>query len=133
MSAESRWRLAFRVVVVQAGLTVAVAALWWFWGGSALAALAGGGVVTLMSLYGAVRAFSVDAAADPEGFLRRLYRAEFMKLLMTVLFFLLAARYASEHMAEIVTAFAVALTGFWLGLWPVASGRVSGSARINNQ
>jgi len=132
MSAESRWRLAFRIVVVQAGLTVMVAALWWLMDGNALAALAGGGVVTLMSLYLAVRAFSVDAAADPEGFLRRLYRAELVKLLMTVLFFLLAARYASDDMAEIVTAFAVALMGFWLGLWPVASGKGSGPDRINN-
>ena len=122
MSAESRWRLAFRVVSVQAALTVAAALIWWLLGGSALAALAGGGMVTLMSLYFAVRVFSVDAAADPAGFMSRLYRAEIMKLVFTALFFLVAAHYAADHMAEIVTAFAAALMGFWLGLWPVASG-----------
>jgi|GEM_PF-3423662 len=132
MSAESRWRLAFRVASMQAALTVAVALLWWFFGGSALAALAGGGMVTFMSLYFAVRVFSVDAAADPAAFMGRLYRAEIMKLVLTALFFLGAAHTASEYMAEIVTAFAVALMGFWLGLWPLATGSGSAAGRNNN-
>lgn len=124
MSAQVRWMLAFRVCGIQLGLTAAVAGAWWLASGSPLAALAGGGAATFMTLYLAVRVFSVDAAADPRAFMRRLYRAEAMKLVMTVLFFALAARYGSEVMAEIVTGFIVALLAFWAALWPLTgSGR----------
>lgn len=121
MSAKSRWLLALRVCLAQVILTVSAAVAWWVGGGSPLGALTGGGAATLISLYFAVRVFSVDAAADPQGFMRRLYRAVAMKLLMTAVFFGLAASYGAEVMGEIVTAFTAVLMGFWVALWPVGS------------
>lgn len=118
MSAESRWLLALRVCAAQLIFTVVVAMLWWLFGGSALAALAGGGLVTFLSLWFAMRVFGVDAAADPQGFLRRLYRAELFKFVMVILFFVAAARIGGEHMVEITTGFIAAVVGFWFGLWP---------------
>ncbi len=120
MSADSRWLLALRVCGVQVILSLAAAVVWWLLEGSALAALAGGGAATFLSLWFALRVFGTDAAADPEGFLRRFYRAEFMKLGLAVLFFIVAANLAGDHMAEIITGFMAALMGFWFGLLPVA-------------
>jgi F0F1-type ATP synthase assembly protein I len=131
MSAESRWRLPLRIFVVQLALTVAVAIVWWFFGGSALGALAGGGAVTFLSLWFGLRVLGFNAVSDPEGFLRRLVRAEFFKLLMVVLFFLIAARYGSDYMAEIITGFMAALVGFWFGLWPVATNASAGSGQTD--
>lgn len=120
MSAESRWLLALRICAAQLIITVVAAIVWWLFEGSALAVLAGGGAATFLSFWFAVRVLGFDAAADPEGFFRRLVRSEVLKLVMAVLFFFIAARYGSEFMAEIITGFMAALMGFWFGLWPVA-------------
>ncbi len=117
---QQAWPVVFRLGVSQAALTLLVAGVWWLAGGSAPAALLGGGVVTVLSLYFAVRLFSVDAATDPQAFLRRLYRAEVMKLVLVAVFFLFAAHQMPEQMAEIVTAFIVALLGYWFALLPLA-------------
>lgn len=122
MTAQQAWPVAIRLGVIQAMLTLLVAGAWWLAGGSALAALAGGGAVTALSLYFAVRLFSVDAARDPQVFLRRLYRAEVMKLILVAVFFLVAAGQAPDQMAEIVTAFIAALMGYWFALLPLATG-----------
>ena len=122
MTAQQAWPVAIRLGVIQAMLTLLVAGGWWLAGGSVPAALIGGGVVTVLSLYFAVRLFSVDAAQDPQAFLRRLYRAEVMKLVLVAVFFLVAAQQAPEQMAEIVTAFIAALLGYWFALLPLATG-----------
>ncbi|MDQ2069727.1 ATP synthase subunit I [Natronospira bacteriovora] len=118
MSANARWRLTLRVCGVQMAFAVVVALIWGLFGGSALAVLIGGGAATFLTLWFGIRVFSVDAAADPEGFLRRFYGAELFKLVMAVLFFIVAARMGGDQMGEIISGFIAALVGFWFGLWP---------------
>jgi F0F1-type ATP synthase assembly protein I len=93
-----------------------VSVAWWLAGGSVPGALAGGFAATVLSGYFAVRVFSIDAGADPRGFLRRFMRAEAMKLLLAMVFFVGVARQAPEIMAEAISAFAVALLAYWFAL-----------------
>jgi F0F1-type ATP synthase assembly protein I len=116
ISAQRHWPIALRVCGIQGALTLGVALVWWLAGGSVTGALLGGLVATVLSLYFAVRVLSVDAAADPRGFLRRFMRAEAMKLLLAMVFFVWVARQMPQVMPEAISSFAVTLLAYWFAL-----------------
>lgn len=101
------------------GVIALLAALVWFWAGgvgSSIAALIGGLFGALLSAYFAIRVFSYRAERDPQGFLRRFYRAEAVKLLLAILFFAVVARFHPDRMLEVITAFAATLPVYWFAL-----------------
>lgn len=110
--------MGLRLAAYQAVIAVAAAGVWFAIGGTGAAtgALLGGGFGAFLSAYVAIRVFSVRAEDDPEGFLRRFYRAEGVKLLLAIVFFAMVARYYEARMLEVITGFIATLPVYWFAL-----------------
>jgi len=110
-------RLAFGVVLGQAGVTVIVALLTWAIAGirAGLSALLGGGIATMGSLVMALLAFAGGGGA-PSGVLRRFYLGEAVKLALVVVFFVLALKLLNVEPLAMFGAFAVTLLVYWIAL-----------------
>lgn len=110
--------MGLRLAAYQAVIAVVAAGVWFAIGGTGAAtgALLGGGFGAFLSAYVAIRVFSVRAEDDPEGFLRRFYRAEGVKLLLAIVFFAMVARYYEARMLEVITGFIATLPVYWFAL-----------------
>ena len=111
-------RLAFGVVLGQAGVTV-VAALW---AGAlagrvaALSALAGGGIATAGSLAMAGVVFGGTAAGSAARALRTFYLGEALKLAVVVMLFVVVLKVMRVAPLAMFAAFAAALLVYWIAL-----------------
>jgi len=111
-------RLAFGVVLGQAGVTV-VAALW---AGAlagrvaALSALAGGGIATAGSLAMAGVVFGGTAAGSAARALRTFYLGEALKLAVVVMLFVVVLKVMRVAPLAMFGAFAATLLVYWLAL-----------------
>jgi ATP synthase protein I len=111
-------RAALSIVVVQFGVTLLISVVGLLIGGprTAISALMGGGIGTLTSLCMAVSIFRLDADAEPEKILKRVYRGEFLKLAMTVVLFGLVLKNIDVSFAPMIGCFAVTLLVYWVAL-----------------
>ncbi|MFU8897034.1 MAG: ATP synthase subunit I [Gammaproteobacteria bacterium] len=100
-----------KIIVGQAGVTLVATALFGLTmgGNAALGALVGGGISVVLSLWMAVRVFSVPAEAGPQAVLSAFVRAEVGKLVMAVVLFSAAAIFLSHAFIPLVVTFVATL------------------------
>ena len=111
-------RAALSIVGVQFGVTLLISVVGLLIGGprTAISALMGGGIGTLTSLCMAVSIFRQGADAEPEKILKRVYRGEFLKLVMTVVLFGLVLKNIDVSFVPMLGCFAVTLLVYWVAL-----------------
>jgi F0F1-type ATP synthase assembly protein I len=100
-----------KIIVGQSGVTLVAALLFGLLmsGEAALGALVGGGISVVLSLWMAVRVFSVPAEAGPQAVLSAFVRAEVGKLVMAVVLFSAAAIFLSHVFIPLVVTFVATL------------------------
>jgi F0F1-type ATP synthase assembly protein I len=100
-----------KIIVGQSGVTLVAALLFGLLMGSdaALGALVGGGISVVLSLWMALRVFSVPAEAGPQAVFSAFVRAEVGKLVMAVLLFSAAAIFLSHVFVPLVVTFVATL------------------------
>jgi len=110
-------RLAFGVVLGQAGVTV-IAALAGYWLGGGLAArsaLAGGGIATVASLAMALLVFG-SAAGGARRALATFYAGEALKLVVVVVLFVVVLKVMRVAPLAMFAAFAATFLVYWIAL-----------------
>jgi F0F1-type ATP synthase assembly protein I len=107
-----------KIVSGQLGVTLIAAALFGVTmsGEAALGSLAGGGISVLLSLWMALRVFSVPAEAGPQAMFVAFVKAEAIKLVMAVVLFSAAAIFLSHVFIPLVVTFVATLVVNWLAL-----------------
>ena len=98
-----------------AGVTAAITALISDWI-DGLFVMVGGLAAAILTLFFALRAFSVDASEHPQRALRAMVTAEAGKLAGAVLFFVAAAYAVPQHFIPILIGFGAATASYWLAL-----------------
>lgn len=111
--AETR-RTAARILMAQAATTIVMAGLCaLLWGrAQALSALAGGGTGLLANLFMTLSA--LRPAASPAGALGRVLLGQFMKVAVTVVLFVVAARTGKVVWPAMLAGYAATLLIFWI-------------------
>ncbi|MGC4027281.1 MAG: ATP synthase subunit I [Steroidobacteraceae bacterium] len=106
-------RLAVRILLAQAAVTIAIAAISFFgWGArSGVSALAGGVTGLLANVFMTLSALRPTASAG--GALGRLLLGQIMKVAVTVVLFVVAARTGKVHWPAMLVAYAATLVVFW--------------------
>lgn len=107
-----------KIVVWQAVVTLVCAGLWTLLSTvqAGMGAALGGGISVLLSLYFAIKMFSVDASADPRGAVSAFFRAEALKLVLAAVFFALAAKYLAHLFLPLMSTFIATLAVYWFAL-----------------
>jgi F0F1-type ATP synthase assembly protein I len=107
-----------KIIAGQSGVTLLAMVLFGLTAGSeaAVGALAGGGISIVLSLWMAVRVFSVPAEAGPQAVFAAFVRAEVGKLVMAVALFSAAAIFLSHVFVPLVVTFVATLVVNWLAL-----------------
>jgi F0F1-type ATP synthase assembly protein I len=107
-----------KILSGQLGVTLIAAALFGLTmsGEAALGALAGGGSSVLLSLWMALRVFSVPAEAGARAMFAAFVKAEAIKLVMAVVLFSAAAIFLSHVFIPLVVTFVATLVVNWLAL-----------------
>ncbi len=107
-----------KIIAGQTGVTLVAAALFGLTksGEAAVGALAGGGISVALSLWMAVRVFSVPAGAAPSAVFSAFVKAEAIKLVMAVVLFSAAAIFLSHVFVPLVVTFCATLVVNWLAL-----------------
>ena len=111
-------RAALSIVGVQFGVTLLISVAGLLIGGprTGISAFMGGGIGTLTSLCMAVSIFRQGADAEPEKILKRVYRGEFLKLVMTVVLFGVVLKNIDVSFVPMLGCFAVTLLVYWVAL-----------------
>lgn len=106
-------RLAARILLAQAAVTVVIAVLAFIgWGARpGLSALAGGGTGVLANAFMISSALRPSASAG--GALGKLMFGQLMKVLVTIVLFVVAARTGKVHWPAMLVAYAATLVVFW--------------------
>jgi F0F1-type ATP synthase assembly protein I len=107
-----------KIIAGQAAVTLAGAGLFGVTtgGDAAIGALAGGGISVVLSLWMAVRVFSVPAGAGPQAMMAAFVKAEALKMVMAAAMFTAAAIYLSHVFIPLVVTFVATLVVNWLAL-----------------
>jgi F0F1-type ATP synthase assembly protein I len=107
-----------KILAGQTGVTLIAAVLFGLTmgGEAALGALAGGGISLVLSLWMALRVFSVPAEAGPQAMLSAFVKAEAIKLVMAVVLFSAAVIFLSHVFLPLVVTFVATLVVNWLAL-----------------
>ena len=111
-------KLALGIVYGQIGITLLVSLAGWLWGGprAFVSALIGGGIGTVASLYMVVSIFRLGASAEPAKILRRVYRAEFYKFVITAGLFTLVLLNMDVSFGAMLGGFAATFVVYWAAL-----------------
>jgi len=122
-------RTTFMVLALQAGLTVLISVVAGWIGGedvslspggtalgnkAAFSVLVGGGISMMGSLIYGLRMFA--GSGDAEEVLRRFYRGEFQKLLLTGVLFYAVIKWLDVNFLAVMIGFIVSLMAFWFAL-----------------
>jgi F0F1-type ATP synthase assembly protein I len=107
-----------KIIAGQSGVTLIAAAMFGLTmsGEAALGALVGGGISIVLSLWMALRVFSVPAEAGPRAMFAAFVKAEAIKLVMAVVLFSAAAIFLSHVFMPLVVTFVATLVVNWLAL-----------------
>ena len=110
------YKAAFRLAGWQVGLTgiVAVGAFWLGGNAAAMSSATGGSIGIIAGLYQALRMFRVDAAQDPEGFMRGVYIGEAVKILLTVALIIVAIRLLEVDMLPFMIGYIAIYLVYWV-------------------
>jgi ATP synthase protein I len=119
-------RLAFKVVLGQAAVTLLAAGIGAWAGGrnTALSALLGGGIATLASLAMAAVAFRHCAAVSPARLLGRFFGGEAVKLLVVVGLFVVVLRWLHPAPLALLSTYGATFVVYWLALGLALPGQV---------
>jgi len=111
-------RLAFRVVLGQAAVTVIAALIAWVMGGerAGLSALAGGGIATAGSLAMAVLVMSGTLAGNAQRALSAFYVGEALKLALVAVLFVIVLKVMRVAPLAMFAAFAATFLVYWIAL-----------------
>jgi ATP synthase protein I len=111
-------RLAFRVVLGQAAVTVIVAAICLAVAGrhAAVSALVGGGISTVASLALVLLGFGRRAGADAQRVVRAFYVGEAAKLGLTVALFVIVLSTMKVSVGALFSAYVATFFVYWLAL-----------------
>ena len=111
-------KLALGIVFGQIGIALVVSTAGWFVGGprASVSALVGGGIGALASLSMVVGTFWLSASAEPARLLRRIYRAELYKFVVTVGLFSLVLLNMDVSFGAMLGGFAATLSVYWVAL-----------------
>jgi ATP synthase protein I len=114
-------RLAFGVVLGQAGVTVIAALCAWGIADrrAGLSALLGGGIATVGSLAMAGLGFGGGAGADAQRALGAFYRGEAVKLAVVMVLFVVVLKVVRVAPLAMFAAFAATLLVYWIALLAV--------------
>jgi len=107
-----------KIIAGQSGVTLVTAVLFGLAmvAQAALGALVGGGISVLLSLWMALRVFSVPAEAGPQAVFAAFVKAEAIKMVMAVALFSAAAIFLSHVFVPLVVTFVATLVVNWLAL-----------------
>lgn len=106
-------RIAARILLAQAAATLAIAAVsLGVWGTAhALSALAGGGIGLVANLYMTLTVLRPARSAG--GVLGRLLAGQFVKVMLTVALFVIAAKSGRAEWPPLLVAYLATLVAFW--------------------
>lgn len=107
-----------KIVVWQALVTLVCAVPWAIFAGihAGAGAVLGGGISVFLTLYFAVKVFSVDASKDPQGAMSAIFRAEALKLVLAAVIFSLVAKYLAHLFLPIISTFIATLVVYLFAL-----------------
>jgi F0F1-type ATP synthase assembly protein I len=107
-----------KIIAGQSGVTLMAAILFGLMmdGEAALGALVGGGISIVLSLWMALRVFSVPAEAGPRAMFSAFVKAEAIKMVMAAVLFSAAAIFLSHVFIPLVVTFVATLVVNWLAL-----------------
>ena len=107
-----------KIIAGQSGVTLMAAIFFWLMidGEAALGALVGGGISIVLSLWMALRVFSVPAEAGASAMFSAFVKAEAIKMVMAVVLFSAAAIFLSHVFIPLVVTFVATLVVNWLAL-----------------
>lgn len=110
--------LATRIVVGQALVTALAALIALLVSGAQAgwSAGLGGGIGTAATLYMAMRALGGTGDEDGRGMLGRFFRAEFLKIGLTVFLFVLAFKFLPVAPAWLLGAYAATFAAYWFAM-----------------
>ena len=99
-------------------LTASLTATAWLTGydDAALSVFVGGSIGMIAGLYQALRLLQVNAAGQPDAFLRGLWVSEVIKIALTVAMFVLAIRLLKVEMVPTIVGYAVTYIVYWIAL-----------------
>src|SRR6185437_7559674 len=111
-------RLAFKVVLGQAGVTLIAALVGWLAAGriSALSALLGGGIATVASFAMVAVAFRNSAPVSAARLLGRFFGGEALKLVVVVVLFVAVLRWLHPAPLALLITFGATFVVYWLAL-----------------
>ncbi len=111
-------KLALGIVSGQIGIALLVSAAGWLLGGprASVSALVGGGIGALASLAMVVSTFRLSASVEPTRILRRVYRAELYKFVITVGLFSLVFLNMDVSFGAMLGGFVATLSVYWVAL-----------------
>ncbi len=111
-------RLAFTIVLGQAGVTLIAALVGWLLAGrgAALSALLGGGIATVASFAMVAVAFRQSAAVSPARLLATFFGGEILKLVVVVVLFVAVLHWLHPAPLALLVTFGVTFIVYWLAL-----------------
>lgn len=111
-------RLAFRVVLGQAGVTLLAALVGWLAHGdhTAVSALLGGGIATVASLALVAVAFRSSAAVSPARLLGNFFGGEILKLAVVIGLFVVVLRWWHPAPIALLVTYGATFVVYWLVL-----------------
>lgn len=111
-------RLAFRVVLGQAAVTLIAALVGWLAASraAALSALLGGGIATVASLAMVAVAFRPAAAVSPGRLLGTFFGGEALKLVVVVALFVVVLRWLHPAPIALLVTYGATFVVYWLAL-----------------
>jgi ATP synthase protein I len=111
-------RLAFGLVLGQAGVTVIATFIAWMLGGehAALSALIGGGIATVASLAMAGLVFGGRTAGSAQRALQAFYVGEAVKVALVIALFVLVLKWVSVQPLALLTSFIATVLVYWIAL-----------------
>ena len=126
-----------RLSMWQALLTAALALIAALLLGSAfaLSVIAGGVIGMLAGSYQAQRMLSIDASTHPDAFMQGLWTSELLKIVLTVVMFLVAIRLLKVELVPTIVGYAGTYFVYWVALgtrYPWFDTGVTNNARDKN-
>ncbi|MGH8179922.1 MAG: ATP synthase subunit I [Steroidobacteraceae bacterium] len=111
-------RLAYKVVLGQAAVTLIAALVAWLAAGrvAALSALLGGGIATAASFAMVAVAFRQAAAASPARLLGTFFGGEALKLVVVVVLFVAVLRWLHPAPIALLVTYGATFVVYWLAL-----------------
>ncbi len=107
-----------KILVWQALVTLVCAVPWAIFAGiqAGAGAVLGGGISVLLTLYFAVKVFSVDANQNPQGAMSAFFRAEALKLVLAAVIFSLVAKFLAHLFLPVISTFIATLAVYLFAL-----------------